>query len=352
VTIYHTLAPVPRPTGGAIIAGSYVLTGDVLYGAAPPDVAGTGAATQATGVLSAACDQFYESYVETSMGGTGSGLGCYRLAANDSPLAALLPSNDPNNDGTPYTATANTLDIFQVEPLSGGGPYVLGSYAWVKHYALVESAADVIQPPPSIETQQTGARDVRCPTTAPANGSACDPSLGPLECEYGGDAQGRCTTLAACALGANSAYAFAVTQSADCGANDQSCPATFDGAQALPSVGTPTDGGVDPRCLDAGWQPPVSCNYPEGVCSCTSWSAGTGCTCRTRADITLTTGTSCPSQRPLAGDSCTIEDTYCGYSAPCGGPSLGPSMACIGGHWIEYEEFVGCPANGPMCPQP
>jgi hypothetical protein len=346
--------PIPDAFGGVVTPGNYVLTGVDLYGSVPPDIGFTGVGTQQTAALTISCDQYNEVFGSTSSNGSGSGNTCGRLVPTERPLAAVLQSNDPSVDGTPYNATAATLDLILIQPYSSG-PYVLGEYAVVDHFTLVGSAgapptdgADASTPPPG------GARDPRCPSTPPANGAPCDPSLGPLECEYGGDAAGRCTTLAACALiPTTNAFAFAVTQSTDCGGtNDPSCPASLDAAEALPTISSPTDGGLDPRCSpDGGSERSVTCNYAGGACACVAPDTATTCSCVRGVDIENQTNGSCPAQRPLAGDACNVDGVWCGYSPLCESVSLGPSMTCVDGHWIQFEEFAGCPATS-VCPQP
>jgi hypothetical protein len=229
-------------------------------------------------------------------------------------------------------------------------------YAVVEQFTLQGSAgAPPPEPPDASAPPPGGGRVPRCPATAPANGASCDPTLGPLECEYGGDADGRCTTLAACALTppAN-AFAYVVTQSSDCGGtNDPSCPASLDAAEALP-LDPPSDGGLDPRCNpEGGVEPTVTCNYPGAACSCVVPNGATACTCLTGADVASESNGQCPAQRPLAGDGCTVEGVWCGYAPPCGGSvSIGPSMMCVDGHWIQFEELAGCPAVSIVCPAP
>jgi hypothetical protein len=165
--------PIPEAFGGIVTPGSYVLTGVTLYGSAPPDIAFTGVGTQQTAALTVSCDQYNEVFGSTSSNGSGSGNTCGRLVPTERPLAAVLQSNDPTVDGTPYNATAATLDLILIQPYASG-VYLLGEYAVVDHFTLVGSAgappadgADASTPPPG------GNRDPRCPSTPPANGASC-----------------------------------------------------------------------------------------------------------------------------------------------------------------------------------
>jgi hypothetical protein len=340
----RTSGPIPQAFGGVVTPGNYVLTGVTLYNATLPNDLSTALGATHTAMLTVSCDQYNEIFEsETTSNGSEIVTSCGRLIPTERPLGSIVQSNDPSTDGTPYTATADTLELIDVGAFRSP-PYVLGEFALVEQFTLVGSAPS--PGPPDASTPPPSGRDSRCPATAPANGASCDPTFGPLECEYGGDAQGRCTTLAACALTPPAdAFAYVVTPSTYCvAANEPSCPVSLEAAMALPSFGVPFDGGLSPRCNpDGGLEPTVACDYPGGACSCVfSNAAATACYCLTGADVTQ--GNSrCPMQRPLAGDGCTVEGAWCAYDPPCLGVSLGPSMMCADGHWIQFQELLSCP---------
>jgi hypothetical protein len=351
VTAIAAGGPIPQSYGGNVTPGNYVLTGVTLYGSAPPNFLSTAPGSKQSAALTVSCDQYNEVYGIVASSGSGGGNACGRLVPGERALNTIVQSNDPIKDGTPYTSTADTLDLIDLQPYQAG-QYVLGEYAVVQHFTLVGTAG---APPPQPVDASTpppiNGRDRRCPVITPTNDTSCDPSVGPLECEYAGfDPDHLCTTLAACALAPPSpGFVWALTNLNECGGtNDPSCPASLAAAQALPSPSvSPGDGGPAPECeSDGSFAPTVMCRYSEAACSCVVQGVAIACACLSGADVASSSGGQCPTRRPLAGDACTVEGAQCGYSPPCGSVSLGPSMTCVDGHWIQFEEFAGCPAVG------
>jgi hypothetical protein len=166
--------------------------------------------------------------------------------------------------------------------------------------------------------------DPRCPSAAPSAGAPCDPSKGPLSCEYGGDALARGTTLAACSAGSWSLSTPEPTPADNAG----SCPPTYGAAIA----------GGCPGCSSG-------CEYDEGRCAnvCLGGTPVWSCRARSEVPAALTSSAappadlalSCPAVRPLAGTACPLEGQSCRYAEACGSGALsfGPSLSCEGGRW-------------------
>ena len=251
-----------------------------------------------------------------------------------------LSLGTPWDCSVPYTATSSTLSLTMVNTYGNPG-VTLGTYTVVDDYVLVSNGVAIGTAPQRLTGDASSlvsrARDPRCPTTVPDAGTACDPSAGPLECEYGGDALGRCTQSVACALQTDGSYQFQSYSSMGCDPNPANCPTSFAAADA--TSGAITDAGsCEPR-------DEFLCNYPEGVCNCGTVSSTIACSCIApgyaqgyRYQQAPDGGDACPAQRPLSGDGCTTEGLWCLYDGACsGGFSLGPSMACMRGYWERLD---------------
>jgi hypothetical protein len=352
VTVAAGVGPAPTGQGGTIVEGAYQLVSAVVYGTPPPNVATPHAGDSLRIVLDARCDVFDELY-QTSLGAgaTSSGNDCGRLVSPGPSLvdvSGLAPDGgDPWRDHYAYSATDQTLTVISLEPYSElGTVLVSGSYTVVDEFALVSAGTDA-----SIGgTGQSGdggappvsaARDPRCPSGAPSMGDPCNPMPAPLQCEYGGGAWGRCTTVALCALEPDGTFGFQITQGPGCpAANVAACPSAF---------GTdPMDAGAP--ALDAGActaGAPLSCSYDEGVCGCVNSPGGPMWGCRARSSVTPTpaAGPVCPAKRPLAGDGCSSEGENCDYDSPCDSAiSLGLNLYCENGYWEGLYSATTCPA--------
>jgi hypothetical protein len=335
VIITRTTGDPPKAQGGAPSPGTYQLVSETLYGDPLPDLATRHVGDSYNALLGVDCDTF--NIIFTGSGG-GSGNTCGRLVPHDLSLTDLLSTSGSLNQ-TPYSATATTLTL--IEPTlyrDRGNLLTLGVFTQVDEYVLISSAGNLpagapgdLSPP-----NPSGARDPRCPAQPPANDQACDPRPAPLECEYGGDALGRCTTKVFCVLQPDGTFRFQIAPGS-CGANAAACPASY--AEGVATV--TADGG---RC--AG---PLVCNYVEGVCGCGSLSSASAWACRARADVGTASdpGSTCPVQRPLLGDGCTLDEQECLYDSPCDSLSLGPDLACVNGYWEELDGVTNCPAQGP-----
>jgi hypothetical protein len=269
---------------------------------------------------------------------------CGRLVPHDLSLQELGCENlgGFQNADTPYTASGDTLTLIVTVPYSDmRRELLLGFFTFVEEYSLLGTdggplvvpaggpRSDSSSPQPAQEP-----RDPRCPATPPATGTQCDPRPAPLECEYGGDAFGRCTTFAACAMQSDASFAFVVEGGNDaiCGPNPAQCPSSF------ASGTTEMSSGSAPACTNA-----LVCAYAEGVCGCGTDSSASTWACRAR-DV----GGACPSRRPLAGDGCPSEGATCRYDEPCANDlSLGPSLICQNGYWEELGGLTTCPNQRP-----
>jgi hypothetical protein len=196
--------------------------------------------------------------------------------------------------------------------------------------------------------QSGGAYDSRCPSSPPANGAGCDVSMGPLQCEYGGDALGRGTTIAYCASDTAPYTSFQwLTISSTVAANPPQCATSFAAAQ---QASCPVGGAI-------------ACDYDEGRCACVCQGTTLSWQCRSRSDVE-SSGTdpstgpapACPAARPLAGTRCSDEGQQCAYSASCGETllSFGSNMQCMHGYWYAtVNTAAACKQYScPGVPQP
>lgn len=321
VTVAAGSGPLPVAVGGPLVDGTYQLVDETFYGPAPLDYGVERPGDQVDATLSLQGGFFNELL--------GGGNGCGRLA---------VPSDACT---VPYTAAGDMLYIFDTRPFEGDA--VLGTYETVDAFQRVPVTARGPALPAASDggdvprTLEAGARDPGCPATAPPAGTPCNPQPPPLECEYGGDTQGRCTTLAECALQPDGGYLFQVRPT-PCEPNPAECPASFSGASGA-------------SCSAGG---PV-CNYAEGACACVSRSSGCGWECRARSDVSSyppDSGPPCPAARPLAGDPCPAEGEECQYDSPCSpSASLGPTMVCQHGNWSLGYFFYSCLISSTLaCP--
>jgi hypothetical protein len=334
VTVAGGEGGLPTPAGGPLVDGSYVLVAETLYESPPPDVAMAHVGDQVREVLSLQCDIFNELYfvngVQFMSGTPGNTCGQLTFPA-DSDAAA---------GGTSYTSTGDML--YLITPYSYddlGRGISLGTYEVVDAFQrLPLGARGPSMPcvPPGSDTSRAlapGMRDPGCPSSPPPPGTPCNPQPPPLECEYGGDAWGRCTTFAACAEQPGGGFAFQFDPQSACSPNPTSCPSTFSDGLALAGSATVMD--ADGGCPG----PSIVCSYPEGVCGCLPRLSGCQWNCRSRTSVAP-----CPAVRPLAGDPCFNEGEQCPYGDPCQYElSLGPSMTCQHGNWIEVGGNTSCP---------
>jgi hypothetical protein len=336
----------PTPNGGVVTPGSYWLVAETIYGYVPPSInSSTGVPGQTkSSELAVSCDV----YAQADQFGDGSTFGEYGPLV---PQALSIPPVGGWDGSVPYTATSSTLSLIMVWMYGNPGT-TLGTYTVVDDYVLVSKGVAIGTAPQrltgDVSTVASQARDPRCPTTAPDAGKACDPSAGPLGCEYGGDSLGRCTQSTACALQTDGSYRFQSYPSMGCDPNPPNCPASF-------SAATATSGII----ADAGHCEPSNeflCNYPEGLCDCGSVSSTLACSCIAPGYASAygsqqapDGGAACPARRPLAGDGCTTEGLWCLYGDSCTGAfSLGPSMACMRGYWERLDISHSCFAT-PQC---
>jgi hypothetical protein len=349
----------PIPTGGAVANGStYKLVAETVYGTPPFDVFPPVLGSQISEALAVSCDTFNEitSFTAASRGISGQSNACGRLVPHALSLVDVAgydpDASDMFHNDVAYSATSTTLTLISLRAyLDLARGVVAGSYTIVDEFELTSAdAAPATGSVPDGSPLPRQPRDPRCPASAPSMGDACNPAPPPLECEYGGDAWGRCTTFAICGLKPDGSFAFVTSTDKSCTPNPAACPAAFGSPSEGGDAAVPVDANIPPgsSCTNNGLQ----CAYTEGACQCfPAWSGDGGValswTCRARSDVRSNpSGQGCPTQRPLAGDGCPLEGQHCAYGSPCGlAPSLGPSLFCVNGYW-EYEDGVtSCPAE-------
>ncbi len=163
-----------------------------------------------------------------------------------------------------------------------------------------------------------------CPTSPPADGSACGPQG--LTCEWGSSPVQGCDTMALC-NGGRWQVTVPGPGGFDCGGGPQgTCPASF--------ASVPRESHCSPYGLD--------CDYADGRCACTV-PAGPGFPLDASAEaewLCQDPAAGCPQPRPLVGSTCSQEGLECDYGA-CDIPG-GNAETCQGGLWIEGG--VACPA--------
>lgn len=167
-----------------------------------------------------------------------------------------------------------------------------------------------------------------CPARAPTDGDFCTASW--LDCEYGGDAQGRCATVASCWSGK-----WHLTKTAGCG-NEAICPASF---AAVPQGAACPDTFVD------------ACEYPEATCGCTACLRGGESKFVWRCGAwSHNTDPACDLLDVRVGDACTTPDQTCWYGSPCFDRfKTRPPMTCRDGYWGIAVQNFACPI-APACP--
>jgi hypothetical protein len=165
-----------------------------------------------------------------------------------------------------------------------------------------------------------------CPASVPGASSACSSNV---TCEYGGDPDGACNTVASCVRGAwvlkgppsGTSITTCPTPAASANA---ACPATYAGVP----VGT--------ACTSSGL---LVCGYPQGRCTCTSQVSGPPRVGGGAAWACDTPDPGCPSPRPHLGTTCGAAAQECDY----GGCTLpdGLTETCTGGIWAPSA--TACP---------
>jgi hypothetical protein len=341
VIVAQGMGPAPGAESGTIVPGAYQLVSQTLYGSAQPNTDSPQVGDRVRRVLSVDCDVAYELYSQSAAdGSSAAGNYCRRLDPHPPSVLSVSGIMGPGitdlRDHVAYTARAQHLILIELYPYTDGTPFnIVGSYTYVSDFALVGGSAS------SAPASTTGSgptaptppgRDPRCPAVPPSDGAPCSSDGSPIECEYGGDMFGRCTTLAECVLSlTEQTYQFRITPPGDCTPpNPKECPPTFAAAAA---VAAQNPSGMSPTC-----------NYAEGACGCVirlggpmlpgaqpcKWMCRNG-----MSDSWLDPG--CPWPRPLAGDACTA-GLHCDYAGACSGePLLGPDMICQQGHWLQVS---------------
>lgn len=161
-----------------------------------------------------------------------------------------------------------------------------------------------------------------CPTSVPSSNASCSP-LG-ASCEYGGDPNYECNTIAMCTSSGWNVQA-PVGEPCPTPSNSTSCPDAF------------FDVPTGQHC---GALVGLTCSYPQGFCGCSVGSGGP-----VPADASAvatwvcdTPEPGCPMPRPKLGTACTQDGLQCDYS-PCA-LVMGESVACQNGAW--QDQPYGC----------
>jgi hypothetical protein len=348
VTVAAGRGEPPTPAGGIIVPGDYQLVSETIYGNVPPNVSAVPPGAGVQSVMHVDCDVMNELYGSSS---TASGNDCRRLvprALGVLEVSGLITASGPplpdSRADVSYTTKGRDLVLSFLYPyMDYGSVTVLGSYTLVDEFAPVGAPTEshISHEDAGVTSSVPSGRDTRCPANPPASGDPCSPNPAPLECEYGGDAWRRCTTLAQCAMQLDGSFHFQITVPGACTPpNPPACPPAFAAASALPAA--PESGAAD-----AGTASGLSCNYAEGVCACQPRPTATGSTCdwlcRSGApQPSAPSSLSCPLQRPLAGDACPA-GLECDYENLCT-PDLfiGPDMICVSGHWEALHLLSSC----------
>lgn len=186
-------------------------------------------------------------------------------------------------------------------------------------------------PPPSVLPSSVPP----CPSSVPADGSACAAVTGFYACEYGGDAHGECTTYASCGMlvGASASTWQVIVPDATCGQRAASCPAAFGDNEGM-------------TCQTSQ----ATCEYDQGMCACIGCQSPGGPDsgywhCRAWTDVPA----GCPVPRARIGTACSDEGLQCDYDKCCSGPAIGVRMECTDGVWEPYVD-TACACAFPTCP--
>lgn len=177
--------------------------------------------------------------------------------------------------------------------------------------------------PPFFDASSVAPKDfvTACPNNPAVEGALCD-VIG-ATCEYGSSPDMHCNTTLSCGPDGNSSTSWIARPSVLC--TSYACP---HGASA-PIDGTPcslpmADGGASSDADE------LVCPMTDGICAC---STGTDpAHSHARVWVCLKPPPSCPSTRPLAGQSCGADRT-CDYGS-CSF-KRGMRMECKMGVWTS-----------------
>lgn len=127
-----------------------------------------------------------------------------------------------------------------------------------------------------------------------------------------------------CTCLANGEWACTGIACTDGGARDPRCPVSFAAAET---------GDHNALCADK-----ISCEYPEGSCSCPAYCGGPppGPDWEPTWSCTKKRTDGCPDEELTAGSACSVAGKVCSYGSCCV-----TQYECTGGTWRK---------SGPICP--
>ena len=314
----------PTPAGGTLTAGWYVLVAKTVYGSyldegdPPTDPAPEIEALQNEVAREAAyidCSSMVTLYATSHASDTDRvNQSCRSLVPRALPLgevtypAPATGASLPRDPGrlSSYTASGDDVTLVSLLPTIDMNTRVVGSFTIVDRFVLASTYKAAAAPGSGAPLYDAspgpyapGERDPRCPANPPAQGAPCDPEPVPLQCEYGGDAWARCTTLASCLLfplDGGGAFQFNVSTTTNCPPNPPECPPDFASALSRVDAGAPASGADTSALLGP------ACIYTEGICGFPASASPSGaCGWMCRRDRRL--GGRLPSAPPLGGNA-------------------------------------------------
>jgi hypothetical protein len=169
-------------------------------------------------------------------------------------------------------------------------------------------------------TPMAEAPPMACPPSRPRENSTC--AVPGSVCEYGTSADQECNTILVCRGVLPESYWEALPSSS---CRKHVCP-TDANVASLDGKPCALEQGADAEPITDADE--AVCNMSDGVCACTT--GRDGATAHERKWICVKPVTSCPPNRPLAGQACR-GNSWCDYGS-CSS-KRGLLMECIGSIW-------------------
>ncbi len=149
--------------------------------------------------------------------------------------------------------------------------------------------------------------NVPCPSSPPAEGSACTQLS--EQCEYGSNFFSTCNTIYRCDPQSQT-WIKEPLDNSTC-STTQACPAQYSDATGA--------------CTNS-W---IGCQYPQGFCECHGYCGGPPDNQQGMSWDCVPGTQACPAPRPDLGTPCTQEGQSCDYMICCSGTT----MTCANGVW-------------------